>query len=172
MGVRPRRQLLGVVRHSDPALAPVPVRHTGEPKARDSPSQVDFPVLQRFQSEPKASPNAGPYGATPGTRDPSARAIVAFHKMRNDLHVGSHREDVHDAERRRDPLRSTAPMSPKVPVTCGDAILDARGRRRSGAGLCERKRAQSEPSLRRGADCRKRPQQATRLPTLLGPSSH
>lgn len=34
-------------------------------------------------------------------------------------------------------------------VTCDDAVLDARGRRRLVAGDCESKRAQSEPSRRR-----------------------
>ncbi len=37
------------------------------------------------------------------------------------LNVVGHREDVKAAERGRDPLRPTAIIVPKSPLTCGDA---------------------------------------------------
>ena len=51
--------------------------------------------------------------------------------------VVRHREAVHDPERKCDPLRSPELMRPNEPVTCGDAVLDARRRRRPVAGDCE-----------------------------------
>jgi hypothetical protein len=37
------------------------------------------------------------------------------------LHMMRHREQVEAAERGRDPLRPTAIIGPKPPLTCGDA---------------------------------------------------
>lgn len=75
--------------------------------------------------------------------------MPASDELRDDLHMTGHREDVPDAERRCDPLRSPAFKRPKEPVTCGDAVLEACGRQRPGESDCERKRAQTEPSHRR-----------------------
>ena len=71
------------------------------------------------------------------------------HQQRHALDVVRHREDVHDAERKCDPLRSAALMRRNRPLTCGDAVLGDCGRRSGVAGLCESKRAQSEPSCQR-----------------------
>jgi hypothetical protein len=89
-------------------------------------------------------------------------------QQRNAFRVAGHREDVHGTERARDPLRPPALMRRNELVTCDDAVLDARGRRRLVAGDCESKRAQSEPSRRR-ADERKRPQRARGCPPCKEP---
>ena len=60
-----------------------------------------------------------------------------------------HREDTDDHERKRDPVRSAALRRRNRPLTCGDAVLGDCGRRSGVAGLCESKRAQSEPSCHR-----------------------
>jgi hypothetical protein len=86
--------------------------------------------------EPKVSPMWAPSVATANPA-PQNRRSAAFDKLRNALHMGSHREDVHDPKRRCDPLRAPALMRSNEPVTCGDAVWDARGRRRPGAGDCE-----------------------------------
>ena len=79
-----------------------------------------------------------------------------------------HREAVHDPERKCDPLRSRALMRPNELVTCGNAVWDAHGRRRPGAGDCESKRAQSEPSRRRAPTVANVRSERTRLPLRIG----
>ena len=47
---------------------------------------------------------------------------TGFGEQRNALDVVRHREDVHDPERKRDPLCSAALARPHEPVTCTDAV--------------------------------------------------
>ena len=121
-------------------------------------------MLGIFNASPKRAqrPVRGPCPRAPIT---SPQARVAFRKMRNELHVVRHREDVHDAERTCDPLRSPALKRPNWPLTCGDAVLGDCGRRNGAAGLCESKRAHSEPSCQRAPtftnDCSQPPRHRT-----------
>jgi hypothetical protein len=74
---------------------------------------------------------------------------TAFHQQRNALQMESHRKHADDDERQRDPLRSAALRRRNRPLTCDDAVLGDCGRRSGVAGLCESKRAHSEPSCQR-----------------------
>jgi hypothetical protein len=65
------------------------------------------------------------------------------------LHVVGHREDTDGAERERDPLRAAALRRRNQPLTCDDAAPGDCRRRSGVAGLCESKRAHSEPSCQR-----------------------
>ena len=98
------------------------------------------------------------------------RRSAALFQQRNALDVVGHREAVHDPERKCDPLRSRALMRPSELVTCGNAVWDAHGRRRPGAGDCESKRAQSEPSRRRAPTGANVHSERTRLPPCKEPA--
>jgi len=101
--------------------------------------------------ESRSSPDAQrtPDGKSSRTSATQPRANVRRLQQRNAFRVAGHREDVHDAERKCDPLRSAALRRRNRPLTCGDAVLGDSGRRSGVAGLCESKRAHSEPSGQR-----------------------
>ena len=101
------------------------------------------------QSEPKASPTARSRGSCSRAPITSPQAGFTFQKERNALQVKSHREGTHGTERVRDPLRSPARRRRNRPLTCGHAVLGSCGRRSGVAGLCESRRAHSEPSCQR-----------------------
>lgn len=77
-----------------------PVKPTSTPSTAPTEprTQSDQKSSPRSQREPKVSLKAGREWRTPRTRIASPHAIVASHQLRNDLHVGSHGEDVHDGQ--------------------------------------------------------------------------